>query len=90
METEIVDEIRLRKILVLINGFLINDLVAPTSCIVLISCRLEYIDNLIELFITRNVMNIKIKIEGINQKEIFFMFLLIYSIRFLSYTISST
>ena len=36
-----IDEIKLMKILIFINGFLINAFVAPTSCIVLISCLFE-------------------------------------------------
>tara|TARA_B100000214_G_scaffold237014_1_gene173268 strand:+ start:1163 stop:1339 length:177 start_codon:yes stop_codon:yes gene_type:complete len=38
---------------VIINGNLINLLVAPTSCIVFIICLFEYIESLIELLIKR-------------------------------------
>ena len=56
------------------KGFLTNDFVAPTNCIVLIKNLLEYIERRIELFISNTA--IKTKIEVINNKisVIFFMF----------------
>ena len=41
------------------NGILIKLLVAPTSCIVLITNRLEYIDRRIELLINKTATRIK-------------------------------
>ena len=46
-----------------INGFLINDFVAPTNCMVLIKKRLEYIDKRIDELISAMAIALKNKLN---------------------------
>jgi hypothetical protein len=41
----------------IMNGFLINDFVAPTICMVLMIKRLECMDNLSELLMSKTAIN---------------------------------
>lgn len=78
------------RILRQIKGLRMNFLVAPTICIVLIVKRFEWTANLMELFIKRTAMAVKIPLIIKTHKLSRFTLLFISETKSLSYLMSST